>query len=90
MNHKRGRPKNRRAGCLLCKDWKQNGYRTERKGGERWSDHKRRTANEPDIAATIRLAGSRGTDYEVLATVENGRLSWSDYVIELESRKVTY
>jgi len=25
VNHKRGRPKNRRAGCLLCKPWKANG-----------------------------------------------------------------
>ena len=25
MNHKRKRPKNRRAGCLLCKPWKMNG-----------------------------------------------------------------
>ena len=24
-HHKRGRPKNRRAGCLLCKPWKANG-----------------------------------------------------------------
>ncbi len=27
MNHKRGRPKNRRAGCLMCKPWKGNGMR---------------------------------------------------------------
>lgn len=26
MNHKRGRPKNRRAGCLLCKPHKMNGW----------------------------------------------------------------
>jgi hypothetical protein len=25
MNHKRKRPKNRRAGCLLCKPYKANG-----------------------------------------------------------------
>jgi hypothetical protein len=25
-NHKRRRPKNRRAGCLLCKPHKQNGW----------------------------------------------------------------
>jgi len=25
MNHKRGRPKNRRSGCLMCKPWKVNG-----------------------------------------------------------------
>lgn len=42
MHHKRKRPKNRRAGCLMCKPWKVNGFATERKEGERWSDHKRR------------------------------------------------
>ena len=26
MHHKRGRPKNRRSGCLLCKPHKMNGY----------------------------------------------------------------
>ena len=25
MHHKRNRPKNRRAGCRLCKPWKANG-----------------------------------------------------------------
>src|ERR1035437_2686836 len=25
MHHKRGRPKNRRSGCLCCKPWKVNG-----------------------------------------------------------------
>lgn len=25
MNHKRKRPKNQRAGCLMCKPWKANG-----------------------------------------------------------------
>ena len=42
MNHKRRRPKNRRAGCLMCKPWKVNGFQTERQDGERFSDHKRR------------------------------------------------
>lgn len=26
-HHKRGRPKNRRAGCLHCKYWKANGFK---------------------------------------------------------------
>ena len=42
MHHKRGRPRNRRAGCKLCKPWKVNGFRTERAEGERFSDHRRR------------------------------------------------
>ena len=41
-HQKRGRPKNRRAGCLLCKPWKVNGVSTECKEGEAFSDHKRR------------------------------------------------
>ncbi|MGH1403805.1 MAG: hypothetical protein ACRBDL_06135 [Alphaproteobacteria bacterium] len=44
MNHKRKRPRNRRSGCKLCKPWKVNGYRTEKLGGERFSDHRRRFA----------------------------------------------
>lgn len=28
MSFKRGRPKNRRAGCLMCKPWKMNGAKT--------------------------------------------------------------
>ena len=41
-HHKRKRPKNRRSGCLMCKTWKVNGYRTERTDGEKFSDHRRR------------------------------------------------
>ena len=29
MHHKRGKAKNRRAGCLLCKPHKMNGYGTD-------------------------------------------------------------
>ena len=29
MNHKRKRPKNRRAGCLMCKPHKMNGFNDE-------------------------------------------------------------
>jgi hypothetical protein len=29
MNHKRHRPKNRRAGCLMCKPWKANGAKAD-------------------------------------------------------------
>lgn len=30
MNHKRGRSKDRRAGCLLCKPWKSNATKDTR------------------------------------------------------------
>lgn len=42
MNHKRKRPRNRRAGCKMCKPWKINGVKTESKGGEAHSSHLRR------------------------------------------------
>ena len=42
MNHKRGRPRNRRAGCKMCKPWKVNGVRTQTVAGEKFSDHRRR------------------------------------------------
>ena len=42
MNHKRKRPRNRRAGCKLCKPWKVNGFATERQDGEKFGDHRRR------------------------------------------------
>ena len=49
MNHKRKRPRNRRAGCKLCKPWKVNGYRTERREGEKFSDHRRRVSAEREV-----------------------------------------
>jgi len=49
MNHKRGKARNQRAGCKMCKPWKVNGYRTERYDGERLSDHKRRVAAQRAI-----------------------------------------
>jgi hypothetical protein len=49
-HHKRRRPKSRRAGCLLCKPWKMNGFnRRGRSDGEPFSDHKRRHAQR-DLA----------------------------------------
>lgn len=48
MHHKRGRARNQRAGCKLCKPWKANGVRTERAEGEKHSDHVRRIALPAD------------------------------------------
>jgi len=42
MHHKRGRARNQRAGCKMCKHWKVNGFQTERMEGEKFSDHRRR------------------------------------------------
>lgn len=33
MNHKRGKPKNARAGCLMCKPNKANGYHDRKELG---------------------------------------------------------
>ncbi len=61
MHHKRKRPRNRRGGCKLCKPWKVNGWRTERKDGERFSDHRRRhmaTDDFEDIQSSFFLTGT--------------------------------
>lgn len=50
MNHKRKRPRNRRAECKLCKPWKVNSVRTESADGETWSSHKRREFARRDIS----------------------------------------
>ena len=49
MNHKRKRTRNRRSGCKLCKPWKVNGFRTERRNGEKFGDHRRRAATEQEL-----------------------------------------
>jgi len=49
-HNKRGRPKNRRAGCLLCKPWKMNGISTNSKEAEAFSDHKRRRSASDEIS----------------------------------------
>ncbi len=51
MNHKRHKPRNTRAGCKMCKFWKVNGYVTERKEGEKFSDHRRRDAAQQELRA---------------------------------------
>ena len=35
MNHKRGRPKNRRSGCLMCKPNKMNGWNKNKQLGHK-------------------------------------------------------
>jgi hypothetical protein len=42
MNHKRKQSSNRRAGFKFSKPWKANGFATESKDGEKFSDHRRR------------------------------------------------
>jgi hypothetical protein len=50
-NHKRGRAKNSRAGCLLCKPWKMNGYSKRRIEAEQFGSHRRRLFADRDVVA---------------------------------------
>jgi len=60
-NHKRGRPKNGRAGCLLCKPWKVNGFaRRRRLDGEAFSAARGRRVADLEIYGYWN--GSRGED----------------------------
>ena len=56
-NHKRKRPKNRRAGCIQCKAWKMNGFGINRKDGEEMASHRRRLAAAIDKRAFDRGEG---------------------------------
>lgn len=38
-----------RAGCKMCKPWKVNGFRTERRDGEKFGDYRRRAAAALEI-----------------------------------------
>jgi hypothetical protein len=53
-HHKRKRPKNRRAGCLLCKRWKVNGFAKSRVDAEQFSDHRRRLFAERAVRSAQR------------------------------------
>lgn len=57
MHHKRGRPRNARAGCKLCKAWKVSGYSKEAKDAEQYSAHRRRIAAKQEI---IEALGGQG------------------------------
>jgi hypothetical protein len=46
-NHKRKRPKNRRAGCLMCKPWKVNGQNKDSKSNAKACDFRRKEAMDP-------------------------------------------
>lgn len=61
-HHKRKRPKNRRAGCLLCKPWKANGFaHRKRPDGERFSDYKRRRFAELEVRLELKREAPSNT-----------------------------
>jgi hypothetical protein len=51
MNHKRGRPKNRRAGCLMCKPHKMNGLKGQRRKRTHGSWSNRRQEVRANVSA---------------------------------------
>jgi hypothetical protein len=71
MHHKRGRARNRRAGCKLCKPWKVNGHRIEREEGERFSDHRRRLAAAARSVEADQPLNAEMAEWEV-ATISDG------------------
>lgn len=62
-NHKRGRPKNGRAGCLLCKPWKVNGFAHRRRlDGEAFGAARARRVADLEIHDYWEQDGSRHRD----------------------------
>lgn len=53
MHHKRGRPRSARVGCKMCEFWKINDYRTERREGETYGDHRRRAVARESAAGLV-------------------------------------
>lgn len=53
MHHKKKRPRNRRAGCKLCRPWKINGVRSDHLEGESFGDLRRRYAQSPNDPETV-------------------------------------
>lgn len=53
MHHKRGRTKNRRAGCLMCKPNKMNGWRKDQLGHRGFSKIKKEIAAKEDLRSEI-------------------------------------
>jgi hypothetical protein len=48
-HRKRKRSKNQRAGCLLCKPWKMNGFAQTRPDAESFSEHRRRREADREL-----------------------------------------
>ncbi|WP_164867907.1 hypothetical protein [Rhodovarius crocodyli] len=53
-HHKRGRARNRRAGCKLCKPWKVTGHAKGRPGAETISSYRSRIGTKLDLRDALR------------------------------------
>ena len=51
---------------------------------------KKHRQEKVETVVTMRPAGSAGTDHQVVASIVNGKWNWSDWILELEEKKVTY
>ncbi len=59
MHHKRGRAKNARAGCLMCKPHKANGWAPKHRN-MKWGNFRRFAAGSDQLrAAGLAVAGKR-------------------------------
>lgn len=67
MNHKRGRSKDRRAGCLLCKPHKSNAQKG-REESQTWQERKARISEREQLQIAARSAVARGTRQRGAAT----------------------
>ena len=65
-HHKRKRSKNQRAGCLLCKSWKMNGFAQTRADAESFSDHRRRRGADNELQQFYRESYERVRQHEHL------------------------
>jgi hypothetical protein len=72
VNHKRGRRKDRRAGCLLCKPHKSNAQKG-REESQTWQERKARISEREKIRGGARSAVDRGTR-QLDATTGLGRV----------------
>ena len=59
-HHKRGRARNRRACCKLCKPWKVNGSSKQSLTAEAIGSARRRLAARLDLAAALAERNARG------------------------------
>lgn len=91
-HHKRGKARNSRAGCKMCKPWKANGVRNERPDGERFSDHVRRFASDEGVNdhrySPPPAAGADMTRSDDLVGTKWLNPSWGDYPGDIDPARV--
>lgn len=80
-NHKRGRPKNRRAGCLMCKPNKMNGFGHKESpmlGHTGFGNLRKSAAAKKDLEDARREDWSSITPRQRLIPSAGGRFLWDE------------